>query len=139
MPEPGDRDIQAEFSTAAVKLTFSNPRSDPSGRIFSETYFIKGFLNPVAAPATSDNMSFTPESGDRSMACGSLKTTMKGQKDLDPSKSVRRVYVTRDMEAVHPDDLGRYLPSDCDFGWLLIGNDCARILGMEWTLPEIVA
>lgn len=43
------------------------------------------------------------------------------------------------MEAVHPDDLGRYLPSDCDFGWLLIGNDCARILGMEWTLPEIVA
>jgi len=24
MPEPGDRDIQAEFSTAAVKLTFSN-------------------------------------------------------------------------------------------------------------------
>jgi hypothetical protein len=61
------------------------------------------------------------------------------QKDLDPSRSVRRVYVTRDMEAVHPDDLGRYLPSDCDFGWLLIGNDCARILGMEWTLPEIVA
>jgi hypothetical protein len=62
-----------------------------------------------------------------------------GQKDLDPSKLVRRVYVTCDMEAVHPDDLGRYLPSDCDFGWVLIGNDCARILGMEWTLPEIVA
>jgi hypothetical protein len=47
--------------------------------------------------------------------------------------------VTRDMEAVHPDDIGRYLPSDGDLGWWLIGNDCARILGMEWTLPEIVA
>ena len=39
------------------------------------------------------------------------------QKDL-PGKPVRRVYVTRDMEAVHPDDFGRYLPSDGDFGWL---------------------
>jgi hypothetical protein len=42
------------------------------------------------------------------------------------------------MEAVHPDDLGRYLPSDGDLGWRLIGNDCARLLGIEWTLPEIV-
>jgi hypothetical protein len=41
------------------------------------------------------------------------------------------------METVHPDDVARYTPSDRDFGWLLIGNDCARILGMEWTLPEI--
>jgi len=41
------------------------------------------------------------------------------------------------MEAVHPDDLGRYARSEGDFGWLLIGNDCARILGMEWTLSEI--
>ena len=64
---------------------------------------------------------------------------VKCQKDLDPAKLVRRIYVTRDMEAVHPDDIGRYLPSDGDLGWWLIGNDCARILGMEWTLPEIVA
>ena len=86
MPEPGDREIQAEFSTAAVKLTFSNPRSDPSGRIFSETYLIKGFLNPVTAPTTSGNMSFMPESGDRSLACGPLKTRMKvyTEKDQHP-------------------------------------------------------
>src|ERR1035441_7774351 len=64
---------------------------------------------------------------------------VKCQKDLDPAKLVRRIYVTRDMEAVHPDDIGRYQPSDGDLGWWLIGNDCARILGMEWTLPEIVA
>ena len=40
------------------------------------------------------------------------------QKDLDSGKLVRRVYVTGDMEAIHPDDFGRYLPSDGDFGWL---------------------
>jgi hypothetical protein len=74
MPEPGNREIKAEFSTAAVKLTFTNPVSDPSGRIFSETYLIKGFLNPVAAPSL---VSFTPETGDRNMACGPLKTRMK--------------------------------------------------------------
>jgi len=64
---------------------------------------------------------------------------VKCQKDLDTSKPVRRVYVTGDMEAIHPDDFGRYLHSDGDFRWLLIGNDCARILGMEWTLPENAA
>jgi hypothetical protein len=65
------------------------------------------------------------------------RSCVRCQKDLDSGKPVRRVYVTRDMEAVHPDDLGHYLRSECDFSWLLIGNDCARILGMEWTLPEI--
>jgi hypothetical protein len=63
---------------------------------------------------------------------------VKCQKDLDPGKPVRRVYVTRDMEAVHPDDIGRYPRSGDDFGWLLIGNDCARILGMEWTVHKSV-
>ena len=77
MPEPGDREIQAEFSTAAVKLTFTNPMSDPSGRIFSETYSIKGFLNPVASSAVSSDMFFTPESGNRGIACGPLKAKMK--------------------------------------------------------------
>ena len=42
---------------------------------------------------------------------------VKCQKALDPGKLVRRVYVTRDMEAVHPDDIGRYVPSDRDLGW----------------------
>ena len=83
MPEPGDREIQDEFSTAAVKLTFSNPSSDPSGRIFSETYSIKSFLNPVTAPTTSGKMFFTPESGDRSLACGPLKTRMKVHTEKD--------------------------------------------------------
>ena len=62
---------------------------------------------------------------------------VKCQKDLVPGKPVRLVYVSHDMEAVHPEDFGSYAPSDRDLGWWLIGNDCARILGMEWTLPEI--
>jgi hypothetical protein len=59
------------------------------------------------------------------------------QKDIDPGKPTRKVYVSCDMEAIHLDDLGRYVPSEGDCGWLLIGNDCARILGIEWTLPEL--
>ena len=59
------------------------------------------------------------------------------QKDIDPGKPTRWVYVTGDMEAVHPEDLCRHVRSGSDFGWLLIGNDCARILGIEWTLPEV--
>ena len=62
---------------------------------------------------------------------------VKCQKDLSPSKHVRRLYVTRDMEAIHPDDLERYPRSNGDLGWWLIGNDCAGILGVEWTLPEV--
>jgi hypothetical protein len=66
----------------------------------------------------------------------SVRFCVKCQKDLDP-KPVRRVYVTADMVAVHPDDFRQYVPTAGDFGWLLIGNDCARILGTEWTLPEV--
>jgi hypothetical protein len=61
---------------------------------------------------------------------------VKCQKDLD-LKLVRRVYVTADMEAVHSNDIARYIPVVSDLGWLLIGHDCARILGTEWTLPEV--
>jgi hypothetical protein len=81
MPEPGNREIKAEFSTAAVKLTFTNPRSDASGRIFTETYLIKGFLNPVSAGGETMSMSFQPEEGDRGLACGPLKSRMKVHTD----------------------------------------------------------
>ena len=52
----------------------------------------------------------------------SVRFCVKCQKDLDP-KPVRRVYVTADMVAVHPDDFRQYVPTAGDFGWLLIGND----------------
>ena len=61
---------------------------------------------------------------------------VKCQKDLDP-KPALRVYVTAGMEAVHPNDIARYTSTVNDLGWLLIGNECARILGTEWTLPEV--
>lgn len=77
MPEAGDREIQAEFYTASVKLTFTNPRSEQSGHIYSETYSIKGFLNPVAEQSTLERMAFMPEAGDRNLACGPLRVKMK--------------------------------------------------------------
>jgi hypothetical protein len=35
---------------------------------------------------------------------------VKCQKDLDPRKAVRRVFVTEEMHAVHPDDVACYTP-----------------------------
>jgi hypothetical protein len=61
---------------------------------------------------------------------------VKCQKDLDPRKAVRRVFVTEGMHAVHPDDVACYTPKKSDPGWLLIGFDCARALGMEWSVAE---
>ena len=55
------------------------------------------------------------------------------QRDLKPSQARRYVYVTGDYQAVHPDDFARWTPRDKDFSWRLIGNACARKLGMEWT------
>jgi hypothetical protein len=58
------------------------------------------------------------------------------QKDIRPNEKCRRVFVTQDMEALHPKDLSRYVPKPSDPGWLLIGNKCAKILGLEWSVVE---
>jgi hypothetical protein len=90
----------AELGRMGAKLAFP---LFPPGRIFSETYSIKGFLNPVATSATS-SISFTPESGDRSMACGPLKTRMKvhTEKDQHPfgtaSPDKALVYVIQEQQ-----------------------------------------
>jgi hypothetical protein len=76
MPEPSNTEIDAEFHTASVKITFSNPTLDPSGRLFTETYRIKGFLNPKSSESLISAISFTPEHEDRGVACGALKTRM---------------------------------------------------------------
>lgn len=54
------------------------------------------------------------------------------QKDLDPAKRVRWVWVDiEDMHAIHPEDIG----GDVDDRILLrpIGNDCAKKIGPEFT------
>lgn len=59
------------------------------------------------------------------------------QKDLKPDAPVRKVYVGESMQAIHPADLKAYLdapPSSIDIGPHLIGMNCARKLGLEWTV-----
>ena len=60
----------------------------------------------------------------------------KCQQDLNPDKPYRWVYLTGDMETVHPQNILSRAPKESDFGWLRIGLDCARIHGIEWTTKE---
>lgn len=47
----------------------------------------------------------------------------------------RLIYITVDGHvAVHPDDVSAHA-SATDIGWQPIGNDCARIVGVSWTVP----
>lgn len=55
------------------------------------------------------------------------------QKDLNPSKRFRHVYVDGQMFAIHPEDLAKRPAEPDDFGWLFMGNDCAKRFGIEWT------
>jgi hypothetical protein len=64
------------------------------------------------------------------------------QKDLDPGKPVRRVYLTGDMEAIHPDDFGRYLPLPAVRRRFRVAVDRQRLCSHsrhEWTLQENAA
>lgn len=58
------------------------------------------------------------------------------QKDLVPGAAHRMVFVTGSLFAVHPDDVAGSAPEKDDLGWLPIGSDCARRLGLEWTRPK---
>jgi hypothetical protein len=58
------------------------------------------------------------------------------QRDLNPAKPMRHVYVCDQMCAIHPEDLAARPADPSDYGWLLIGVDCAKKLGLEWSLPE---
>jgi hypothetical protein len=60
------------------------------------------------------------------------------QKDLKPGHRLRHVYLTNQMEAVHPADLPARTPEPGDLGWHLLGMDCARKLGLEWSTDDHV-
>lgn len=58
------------------------------------------------------------------------------QKDLKPSQKVRWVHcVNGGLYALHPEDEKLYVSDAGEMGWFPIGEDCARILGLEWTHP----
>jgi hypothetical protein len=43
------------------------------------------------------------------------------------------------MCAVHPEDLDERGKHAGDYGWLLLGMDCAKKVGLEFSLDEIPA
>lgn len=57
------------------------------------------------------------------------------QKDLKPESEYRLVYVVDGMSALHPDDIAAHVKGKNDLGLLPIGPDCARRLGLEWSVP----
>lgn len=60
----------------------------------------------------------------------------KCQKDLKPGQPFRNVYLDDQMCAIHPEDLTDRGVIESDYGWKLLGMDCAKMLGLEWTTPD---
>jgi hypothetical protein len=60
----------------------------------------------------------------------------KCQKDLAVGKPHRNVYLDDQMCAVHPEDLHERGTKTTDYGWNLLGMDCAKALGLEWSMEE---
>ena len=58
------------------------------------------------------------------------------QRDLRGRQKPRFVFVDERMEAVHPEDLSARGRLNGDIGWQLLGLDCARRLGLEWSLSD---
>jgi len=58
------------------------------------------------------------------------------QRDVKPDHPCRWVYLTSQMNAVHPADLHLRTPKADDLGWQRIGIECARKLGDEWTVDR---
>lgn len=59
------------------------------------------------------------------------------QRDLKPNQPCRSVHlINGTMLVLHPGDEAKYTPNSGDMGSHLIGMDCARKLGMEWTREE---
>lgn len=58
------------------------------------------------------------------------------QKDLEIGQPHRHVYLDGQMCAIHPEDLQDRGADSEDYGWHLLGLDCAKTLGLEWSTGE---
>lgn len=56
------------------------------------------------------------------------------QKDLKSTPLARMVYIKEFPFAIHPEDVDT---SDASIGTALIGSDCAKKIGIEFTMKEI--
>ena len=55
------------------------------------------------------------------------------QKALKAEQPCRFVYLNDQMEAVHPEDLPARGAVASDYGWNLLGLDCAKKVGLQWS------
>lgn len=56
------------------------------------------------------------------------------QKDLKPDQAKRWIHlVDGGNQILHPDSEGDYRSDEADCGFLPVGMDCARKIGIEWT------
>lgn len=58
------------------------------------------------------------------------------QKDIKNKTGYRMVHIIEGGgKVLHPEDEKRYDDHKADVGWHPIGPDCARKLGLQWSLP----
>jgi hypothetical protein len=62
------------------------------------------------------------------------RSCVRCQRDIKPSAPVRGIHVIEGgISILHPADESKYIPDNGDCGFFILGMDCARIVGMEWT------
>lgn len=60
------------------------------------------------------------------------------QKDIKEGSPSRAVHIVNGGHLIlHPDDESSYVPDSGDCGIYLVGMDCAKIIGLEWTHPRV--
>lgn len=58
------------------------------------------------------------------------------QKDIRPATPARAIHLIAGGSTIlHPEDESLYTPDGGDLGAHLLGMDCARRIGMEWSVP----
>lgn len=56
------------------------------------------------------------------------------QKDMNPTKPYRMIHLIDGEAVLHPEDEHAYVSDGGDLEVYPIGSDCAKRLGLEWTL-----
>jgi hypothetical protein len=60
------------------------------------------------------------------------------QRDLPAGAQERMIHLVESCMAVHPEDEGMLATfAHEDHGWWLVGVDCAKIIGLEYTHPVV--
>lgn len=58
------------------------------------------------------------------------------QKDIKPDAEARAVHIVDGGSMIlHPADESAYQSDNADLGFHLIGPECSRVVGIEWTHP----